>query len=520
MQQLSLTARHAIQKKDWRMAEACARELISRQRRDPEGYFLMGLVDKAASQTARSIRNFSKAIGLDGARYDAAVELAGQYVRLKQYGDAVKLLREYDDMLQNSPRYLDMAGTLYSNIGLPERAWPLFRRAADLQPDADSIRANLAACSVHVGRIEEARDIYRALLKKFPEHQRNHYELSKLDTARDSSHVDEMKRILDSTKQPAEKNIYLYYALGKELEDLERWDEAFEYYEKAGTAAASVANYDVAKDVRLIDKVIETCTAEWIAGDESRNDMNVVDKIPVFIVGLPRTGTTLTERILSSHSHVESIGETFFMQILLKQMSGVRTPDAMNAEIVAAAATCDVFNLGRRYLDAVAYKFGDKPMFIEKFPENILYLGFIARAFPSARIIHLVRNPMDACFALYKQSFFRYAYTLSDLGAYYLAYHDLSCHWREALGDRLIEVRYEDLVSDFDTETRQLLKALGLDFEEACLNFEQNRAASNTASSVQIRERAHTRSVNRWRRFERQLQALRNCLESGGVKVE
>ena len=480
----------------------------------------MGLVEKAANRPAQAMKAFARAHDLDGNRYDAAVELASQHVRLHEYGPAVALLETVLPLMQESPRYLDMAGTIYSNVGLPERAWPLFQRAVELQPDADSIRARLAECSVHIGRVDDARAIYEGLLRRIPNHQRNHYELSRLGRAPDATHVDEMLGLLETSSEPPARNVYLYYALGKELEDLERWDEAFDFYRRAGDAAASVADYDVRSDVATVDTVIETCTTEWLGDAKAIDDETNARKAPIFVVGLPRTGTTLTERILSSHSQIETIGETFFMQIALKHASRIVTADAMNADIVRAAAGKDATRIGADYLRSVAYKFGDKPLFIEKFPENFLYLGFIAKALPGARLVHLRRNPMDACFAMYKQSFFRYAYTLDDLGAYYLAYHRLGRHWREVLGKRLVEVDYERLVGDQEVQTRKLLEALDLEFEDACLSFELNRAASNTASSVQIREKAHTRSVNRWKRYEEQLQPLRNCLEAGGVKVE
>ena len=170
-------------------------------------------------------------------------------------------------------------------------------------------------------------------------------------------------------------------------------------------------------------------------------------------------------------------------------------------------------------MEAVAYRFGDKPMFVEKLPENFLYLGFIAKAFPDARIIQLNRNPMDNCFALYKQSFFRYAYRLDDLGLYYEAYARLRDHWREVLGERLVEIDYEALVSDQERETRRLLDEIGLDFEADCLRFEKNKTASNTASSVQIREKIHVRSVNRWKCYEQHLETLRSYMEKAGIKV-
>jgi hypothetical protein len=162
-------------------------------------------------------------------------------------------------------------------------------------------------------------------------------------------------------------------------------------------------------------------------------------------------------------------------------------------------------------------------MFIEKLPFNFLYLGFIAKAFPNAKIICLKRNPMDACFALYKQVFtwaYKYSYTLDTLGRYYVAYDGILNHWRGLLAERLIEVEYETLVSDQEGQTRRVLDELGLDFEEDCLHFDKNKTASTTASSVQVRQKIHTGSVNKWKRFEKQLAPLRDRLVHAGIIVE
>jgi tetratricopeptide (TPR) repeat protein len=519
IQQVSGAARQAARARNWPQVKACAKEILNRSRDNAEGHFLLGLAEKGLGRTEQATTSFSRALKSDSSRYDAAVELAGLHLRASRHGDATELLQSYESHLGNSPVYLDMAGTIYTNAGLPERAWPLYRKANDLQPGVDSLQANLAACSVFVGKIDEAKTIYGQLLEKHPGHQRNHYELARLATASDRKHVDEMMAALNASSLPPEKNIYAYYAIGKELEDLQLWDEAFEYFEKGGKAAASVSNYDVEDDIRLIDKMIQVCDANWMADKPVEKAVTDRKKTPIFVVGLPRTGTTLTERILTSHSAVESVGESFFIQIMLKRESGVTTSDGMNPAIVDAIAKKDIRRVSNGYLDAIKYKFGDKPFFVEKFPENFLYLGFIAKAFPDARIVHLKRNPMDTCFAMFKQSFFRYAYTLDDLGPYYLAYQRLYEHWRELLQDRMIEVEYEKLVSDQEPETRKLLDRLGLEFENACLNFENNASASNTASTVQIREKMHGRSVRRWKHFEEQLQTLRACLENGSLKI-
>lgn len=520
LKQVSMTGRQAVQARNWVQVKACAKEILSRARDSAEGHFLMGLAEKAANRRDAAVNAFTRAINLEEGRYDAAVELAGLYMKGHQYGTATELLRQHESFMDNSPRYLDMAGTIYVNAGQPEKGWPLFRRANELQPGVQSLQANYAACSVYVGKIDEAREIYAALLEQFPTHQRNHYELSRLATAKDSAHIDQMKEILRSTALSPEKNIYLYYALGKELEDLERWDEAFEYLQMAGAAALSVSDYKVADDVRLIDTVIETCSPEWLASDTAQPVPGAEGKTPVFVVGLPRTGTTLTERIISCHSEVESVGESFFIQIAIKQASRIESAEAMTPAMIEAAATKDINRIAKRYIDAIKYRFGNKPLFVEKLPENFLYLGFIAKAFPDAKIVHLNRNPMDSCFAMFKQSFFRYAYSLDDVGTYFAAHDKLRKHWRELLGDRLIEVNYEDIVGEQEKETRRLLEALGLEFEAACLNFEQNKSASNTASTVQIREKIHGRSVNRWMRFEKQLQSLKTYLENAGVELE
>jgi hypothetical protein len=195
----------------------------------------------------------------------------------------------------------------------------------------------------------------------------------------------------------------------------------------------------------------------------------------------------------------------------------------MTPAMIEAVATNDAELISTRYLDAVRYRLGDVPMFIDKLPFNVLYLGFIAKAWPDTPIVLLRRNPMDACFSMYKQVFtwaYKFSYDLQNLGAYYVAYQRLCDHWREVLGDRLVEVDYEELVSDQEFQTRQLLDRLGLPFEAACLNFDTNLAPTATASSVQVREKVHTRSINKWKQFERQLQPLKDYLESAGISIE
>lgn len=505
---------------DWATVHLCANGILSRDAKEPEGYFFLGLIEKAQEHPRRAIDAFEKVIELDNSRYDAAVELASQYSMGRRNGEVAALLARYEDALANSPRYLDMAGTVYTEIGMPDKAWPLYKKANALQPGVPLIKANLASCAVYVGELETAADLYRELIEINPGHQRNHYQLSRVHKATDTEHIDVMQALLKESDLPEDRNVFLYYALGKEYEDLQQWEKAFEYFEKAGNAVTSIADYDIATDIAIVDSIISTCNREWLASGPPPPPQ---DKTPLFVVGLPRTGTTLTERIVASHSQVASVGETEFVQMVMRRESGVPGVEKMSAAIVEAIAKKDAAVISEGYLNTVRYRLGNEAIFIDKLPFNVLYLGFIAKAWPGKPIILQKRNPMDSCFSMYKQVFtwaYKYSYNLETLGEYYIAYERLCQHWRDVLGDRLVEVQYEDVVANQEGETRRLLDELGLPFEEACLNFEKNTAPTATASSVQVRQKVHTGSVERWRRYEKQLQPLRDRLEAAGIVVD
>ena len=519
IQNLSAAARRAMAQQDWSTVHVCASGILGRDPENVEGFYLLGIAEKAAQHPRKATEAFETVLRLDPSRYDAAVELASQYSMARRNGDVQDLLDRYTALLDNSPMYLDMAGTVYTEIGLAGKAWPLFQKACELQPDIPVFQANLATCAVYVGEIDVAKDAYRKLLDAQPQHQRNHYQLARLSRAADTSHIDEMLQVLEDTKLPPDRNIFLYYALGKEYEDLERWDDAFEYFKKGGDAAYAIANYEVSEDVSIIDKVIEICDADWLRDGAGSGRAT---HTPLFVVGLPRTGTTLTERIVASHSTVQSVGETEFIQMMIRRKSGVSSVQRMTPAMLDAVRDEDIAYVREGYVDQLRYRLGDEPIFIDKLPFNILYLGFIAKAWPDRPIVLLNRNPMDSCFSMYKQVFtwaYKFSYNLETLADYYIAYDRLCRHWRDVLGDRLVDVHYEELVADQEGQTRRLLDRLGLEFEEACLDFTSNVAPSTTASSVQVRQKVHTDSVARWRRYEKQLEPLRARLEAAGIDI-
>jgi tetratricopeptide (TPR) repeat protein len=515
LNELITEARRAVASNDWAAVARVAAEIQFRFPQKPDGPYLAAMAERKFGRAEAAAQHYEHALKLDNSRYDIAIEFAQQCLSLNRYTQARTLLREYVGRADRSPVYLDMAGQVYSAMGLYELAWPLYERALEIQPHVELVQMHKAACAVYLGKIDEARAIYRRILDTTPGHQRAHFELAQLDRARDHSHIDEMEEALEARSSDPTGNIFLYYALGKEHEDLEDWTTAFDYFERAGSAVKKVSKYDVDEDVELIDAIINTCSKEWLVENASVRE---TDRTPVFVVGLPRTGTTLTDRILSAHSRVQSAGESQLMQMVLRGVSRAGNQIGITIEQIRAAAGRDPANIAQSYMSAIEHRLDDAPYFVEKLPENVLYLGFIAKAWRQAGIVHLRRHPMDACFALFKQSYFRFAYSLDDLAEYYLAYDRLVRHWREILGSRMIEVAYEDIVKDQEGQTRRLLDYLGLEFEDACLNFDSNQAPVATASSVQVREKIHSRSVGKWMNFEAQLAPLYEKLKAGGVE--
>jgi hypothetical protein len=237
---------------------------------------------------------------------------------------------------------------------------------------------------------------------------------------------------------------------------------------------------------------------------------------------MPRTGTTLVERILSSHSQVASAGESQNFGVLLKRAIGTASPRVLDVETIERSMSVHLPAVGRAYVDQTRPE-GARPRFVDKMPLNFFYLGHIARALPAARLVVVRRDPLDTCLGNFRQlfaigfSYYDYACDLLDTGRYYLAFDRLMAHWRAVLPGWIHEVRYEHLVADQRAETQRLLAHCGLDWEDGCLEFERNPTAVATASAVQVREPLHARSVGRWRHYERELQPLIRLLAEAGV---
>lgn len=384
--------------------------------------------------------------------------------------------------------------------------------ACAAKPEDPALLFNLAAAQTATGNLEGAEASLDELVERQPHDYDAYYNRATLKRqTRDSNHIHQIEQRLAGAMKSPHGPVALNYALAKEREDLGEWAASFTALKQGADARRKLLSYDVAADVETMSQIASAFDAETCSGAPSPNDQDG----PVFVLGLPRTGTTLVDRILAAHPSVESIGEVDDFPLAL----GAATQRVANkAERVAAAAKLDFVALGQDYETRARQRTG-AGVFVDKTPSNFLYIGLIALALPQARIVHLKRHPMAAGYAIYKTLFrmgYPYSYDLRDLGRYIAAYQDLMAHWHAVLPGRIIEIEYETLAAHPEAQSRELIAACGLEWDDACLEFHTNNAPTATASAAQVREPVHTRSIDLWKHYQAELEPLRGAIADAG----
>ena len=380
--------------------------------------------------------------------------------------------------------------------------------------------ANYAEVLRNLGRLEEAEAAYNKVIALDPSATSAFWGRSQCYTASpDHNSVDALEAALKQDKRDWRSTMQLFYALGKEQEELRRHKEAFAAYAAGARARHDHLVYDVQGDVDTMLALAAAYDKGPIEGEGDPTNQ------PIFVVGLPRSGTTLVERILGSHPDVKDAGELqdFPIEMVKQVKVASKGGQLTKLETVAASTQIDFSALGGAYMQAVMPRIGVTKHFVDKLPLNYLNLGVIARALPNAKIVLLVRNPMDSCFAMFKTLFaeaYPFSYSLNDLGVYYVAWRQLMMHWKALLKDRLHIVRYETLVTETETTVRDLIAHCGLEWNDACLNFHEREDGVSTASAAQVRQPIYSSSLEKWRRYEGELSPLKRHLEAAGVPLD
>ena len=509
----------ALQSGNTEEAGACCRRVLEVRRDLPEAHFLVGLVAVELEQRKIAISAFGSVTQLQPGHGAAWAHLARLFMQTGQTLRADQALEKAVRHADDNPVVHDLIGNVHTMLGEEAEALDWYSRAVAAQPDNVPFLVNKANCQMYVGELEGSEETLRQALALSPGNPNAHWILSMLRKARSHEHVDQMRALVSNGHYPPRAQAFLWYGMGKELEDLEDWDPAFSAFEHGARARRSTIDFDEQAEIAMYEAFERIYTEDWFA----RTDEGFDSAAPIFVVGQPRTGTTLVERIITAHPDVTSAGELKQFGNAMRRLSGYAEPQRFSATLVEGAASIDMQKLGRMYIDTSRKMAGDTPRFVDKLPLNFMYIPLILKALPNARIVHLRRNPMDACFSSYKQLFadaYQHSYDQEEMARHHARYFRLMETWRERFGGRFFDIAYEDVASNLEPHARALIDYLDLAWDDACLEFHKQKTAVATASAVQVRKPAHTGSIGRWRRYERQLEPMQRTLESLGIPLE
>ncbi|HMB60757.1 MAG TPA: sulfotransferase, partial [Xanthomonadales bacterium] len=389
-----------------------------------------------------------------------------------------------------------------------EEALSAYRKAIELRAYQPAAWVGMGHLLKTLGRQEEGIAAYRAAIAQRPNFGEVFWSLANLKTFRFSAdEMADMERRLSEEELDEDARVHFLFTLGKAREDQRQFDRAFEYYEEACATQRMRISYDPVETEVIHQNIRDTVTGTFLA---ERGGQGCPDPDPIFIVGLPRSGSTLIEQILASHSQVEGTAELPDVGRLIGHL-GRHYPGQTYPEVLNRVNATGLRELGEMYMQRTRRHRSGLPFFTDKMPNNFSSIGLIHLVLPNARIVDARRHPLDSCFGSFKQHFAQgqaFTYDLVELGEYYLEYRKMMRHWQQVLPGKVLELRYEDVVRDQEGQTRRLLDYLGLPWEDACLRFYETERAVRTASSEQVRQPIYDSSVNHWRNFRHQLAPL------------
>ena len=456
-----------------------------------------------------------RALELDPDLAGAYITLAKIFQKRGRWVEAESALGTVFRLDPRDPKAHETLGMVLVDQGRPAEALGSLEEAVRLQPDDAYTRRLLAYALMQLGRFADAEAEAREALRLKPGWVKA-YSLLNVITGFESGDPDlgEIEALAGADGElRVNERVHLYFTLARSYDKSGAFDRAFELFSTANALERERWSYDVEVEERDAERIVETVDGQLL---ERLSGSGHESTTPVFIVGMPRSGTTLVEQILSSHSDVYGAGELD----AVFRVSGailVMTPDrAGYPSGLTQLEPRDLDELGRLYVSSVSKLAPSAARITDKMPANFHYVGLIHLMLPRARIIHCRRDPADTCLSCYSTHFggsLRWSYDLQDLGRYYRSYARLMAHWRRVLPPgRMLEVRYEDVIADLEREARRLVEHCGLEWSDACLAFHENQRPVHTASIAQVRRPLYASSVGRWRQYEKHLGPLFDAL--------
>ena len=473
----------------------------------------LGVTQEALQRHAEAEATYRAALAVDPALAEAHANLGNCLRRLGRLSEAEAYFARAIALKPGFAVAHFNLGVLLQERGDTERAIAEYRRALTLRPDYLEALNNLGSSLRTQGLVDEARATFERILELRPTQVEAHCNLAQFKTYRPGDpHIDLLMSQQHRVASLCEDGrVRYWFTVGKMLEDVGRHDESFAAYAAGNSAKHAVTPWDEAAHVDLQRRIVAAFPRERLTGTIAPS---AEGPTPVFILGMPRSGTSLLEQVLATLPQVHGAGEITWLAETLQSAceegahAGFRFPESL-----AAWSDDELAALGRRYTGRLRELAPDATHVVDKLPANFMHIGLIHLMLPGARIVHSMRDPMDACFSCFSRLFsgnnLGFAYDLGAVARYWVSYHELMQHWHAALPPgRILDVSYESMVSDLESQARRLVEYLGAPWDDRCLGFHDNRRVVRTASVAQVRKPIYRTSVERWRHYERHLGEL------------
>ncbi len=568
----------AHQQREFKLAAECYQQFLAVKPDHAQTHYNLGLVLNELGHTERAIEHFKQSITIAADNAAAQRQLADAYTRLQRWEEAIKAYQKsLAIQAEDVVTIIKLGNVFYAAQRWPESI-PLYEQALEMQPDNALVHRNLGVSLQKLGQLQKALKCFEQALSLDPDYTDARIKLSEVlrELSRAEAAVVQLEHVIgrnpDETEAhislaltlrqmgqtelaikrleqlliarpdfgvvyhhialikpkkelipvveklisdpelPNSDTLYCHFALGNLFRDSKSYDQAFNHFLKANTLQRETFTYDPRGNIQNVDRLIKTYSKRFIQG---KRQLGSVSQLPVFILGMPRSGTTLVEQIISSHPQVHGAGELgAFPGVKLaiaQQLKYANPPPEYMSLIDGEMAE----EYSARYLQELAFHCPTAKRITDKLPGNFLSIGLIKILLPNARIIHCQRSPLDNCISLYFQCFqnHKFSFELTELGQYYLQYQRLMSHWKNLFPGEILNLQYEELVMDQERLSRQLIDHIGLQWDARCLDFHNNERDVMSSTNIQVRQPMYKNSINRWKHYEKHLQPLIEVLD-------
>ncbi len=484
-----------------------------------DGWFLRAMAGAGCGDIHTALADAAQALSLQGNNAEYLAQFAKLNVLDNQFNAAKHAAYQALEQQPKQGLTLDTLGVVLSKLGDYTTAAKALQQAVNAAPNNPQFRFNLASAQQFLGKQAAAQQEYLAAIALRPNFARAYWALSELNkTEPEARYLEQLQQQLKRPNLTPTDQLYLCHALAREREKQQDYDSAFNLLQRGKQAFKARINYSSSQDAALFAAIIQAFAEPPTPTANNRRGAEAI-----FVVGMPRSGTTLVDRALSSHSEVESLGELQNFALEVKKQANSPGRQVIDPQLFSRAAHINSEALAEAYLGSLVNRSSQKKRFIDKTPLNFLHLGFILKALPAAKIVLVKRHPLDTCLSNFRQlfalgfSYYNYHYDILDTGRYYCLFEQLSRHWLTVFQHNIHVVQYERLVAEPADSIAELLKFCELPWQAQCLAFHKNPEAVATASAMQVRQPIYHSAVNRWSHYATQLQPLINLLKSEGI---